>query len=118
MLQVRREFAPNSILYCQFGVYGAAREESGALMPKVTAGYEIRRSDGQVFKHTNPTPITPTSVGALLRLSGISLQGALPGEYDLLLTVKDELAGEAVELREPFAISPNAPPPASAAAAR
>ena len=106
VLQVKRSFAPDSILYCQYGVYGAEREEKGSLLPRVTAGYVIRRTDGAVFKRSAPTPINPTSVGALLRLNGISLRGAAPGEYDLVLTVKDELSGHAVEVREPFAIGP------------
>jgi hypothetical protein len=105
LLQVSRSFPAGSTLYCQYGVYGAAREETGSLMPRVTAGYEIRRTDGLLFKRAAPTPINPTSVGALLRLSGISLQRALPGDYDLVLTVRDELSGHAVEVREPFSIT-------------
>jgi hypothetical protein len=104
VLQVRRSFATDSVLYCQFSVYGARKEESGSLMPRVRAGYEIRRADGVVFKRTDPTPINPTSVGALLRLHGIGLRGAQPGEYELVLTVKDDLAGQSVEVREPFEI--------------
>ena len=104
VLQVRRSFATDSILYCQYSVYGAQRETTGALMPRVRAGYEIRRTDGVVFKRVAPTPINPTSVGALLRLNGIALRGAAPGEYDLVLTVKDDLTGNAVEVREPFTI--------------
>jgi VWFA-related protein len=104
VLQVRRAFATDTTLYCQYSVYGATKEETGSLMPRVTAGYEIRRTDGVVFKRSAPTPINPTSVGALLRLNGIALRGASPGEYELVLTVKDELAGQSVEVREPFEI--------------
>jgi hypothetical protein len=104
VLRVRRTYATTSILYCQYSVYGAERERTGALMPRVRSGYEIRRTDGVVFKRTDPTPINPTSVGALLRLNGISLRGAQPGDYDLVLTVKDDLTGEVVEVREPFTI--------------
>jgi VWFA-related protein len=104
VLTVRRSFAPGSVLYCQFSVYGAARDQNGSLMPRVTAGYEIRRANGSVFKRSRPTEITPTSVGALLRLHGISLQGAAPGEYDLVLTIRDELAGKTIEVLEPFAV--------------
>jgi VWFA-related protein len=104
VLQVQRAFATDSTLYCQYSVYGAAKAETGSLMPRVTAGYEIRRTDGVVFKRSAPTPINPTSVGALLRLNGIALRGAVPGEYDLVLTVKDELSGNTVEVREPFEI--------------
>lgn len=104
VLQVQRAFATDSTLYCQYSVYGAAKEETGSLMPRVTAGYEIRRTDGAVFKRSAPTPINPTSVGALLRLNGIALRGAVPGMYDLVLTIKDELSGNTVEVREPFEI--------------
>lgn len=104
VLQVRRPFATDAVLYCQFSVYGARKEEDGSLMPRVRAGYEIRRADGVVFKRTDPTPINPTSVGALLRLHGIGLRGAQPGEYELVLTVRDDLAGQQVEVREPFEI--------------
>jgi VWFA-related protein len=104
VLHVRRTFATDAVLYCQFSVYGARKEESGSLMPRVRAGYEIRRADGVVFKRTDPTPINPTSVGALLRLHGIGLRGAQPGEYELVLTVRDDLAGQQVKVREPFEI--------------
>jgi hypothetical protein len=104
VLQVRRSFATTGMLYCQYSVYGAEREPAGSLMPRVRAGYEIRRTDGVVFKRSEPTPINPTSVGALLRLNGIALRGAQPGEYDLVLSVKDELSGKAVEVREPITI--------------
>ena len=106
VLQVRRSFPPDSILWCQFGVYGAARDEKGSLMPRVTASYVIRQLGGLVFKRSEPTPINPTSVGALLRLSGISLRGAPPGDYEIVLTVRDELSGRMVEMREPFAVRP------------
>ena len=58
---------------------GRRRRRTGSLMPRVTAGYEIRRTDGAVFKRSAPTPINPTSVGALLRLNGIALRGAVAG---------------------------------------
>jgi VWFA-related protein len=104
VLRVQRSFARNAVLYCQFSAYGAAREEKSSLMPQVTAGYEIRRVDGSVFKRGTPSRINPTSVGALLRLNGISLTGAAPGDYELVLTVRDELAGKTIEVREPFTV--------------
>jgi hypothetical protein len=104
VLEVRRSFNRDALLYCQFSVYGAAREENGSLLPQVRAGYEVRRVDGTLFKRSAPTLINPTSVGSLLRLNGISLKGAAPGDYELVLTVRDELGGKSVEVREPFAI--------------
>ncbi len=59
VLQVRRAFATDSTLYCQYSVYGAAKEERGSLMPRVTAGYEIRRTDGVVFKRSRPDAHQP-----------------------------------------------------------
>jgi VWFA-related protein len=105
ILQVRRSFTPGSVLYCQFAVYGAAKDTASHL-PRVIAGYQIRRADGAVFKRADPTPIKPTSLGALLRLHGISLGAAAPGEYELVLTVRDQVAGRTVELVEPFVVRP------------
>ncbi|HXY40353.1 MAG TPA: VWA domain-containing protein, partial [Vicinamibacteria bacterium] len=104
VLEVGRAFPRDGLLYCQFAVYGAARDDKGSLLPQVKAGYEVRRTDGSVFKKSAPTVINPTSVGALLRLNGISLKGAAPGEYELVLTVQDLLAGKSVEIRELFLI--------------
>jgi VWFA-related protein len=104
LLRVRPAFAPGATLYCQFGVFGAKRDEAGSLMPNVVSSYEIRRADGHVFRRSSPTPIKPTSVGQLLRLVGIPLAGAEPGEYELVVSVRDELAGAATEARERFVV--------------
>ena len=42
--------------------------------------------------------------GALTRLYGITLAGLTPGEYELVLLVRDELQLKTVELREPFSV--------------
>jgi VWFA-related protein len=103
VLQVRRGFAPESRLYVQYSVVGAARDPK-TRMPKVSGGYEIRRGDGSVLKAAAPTLIQPTSLGALIRLHGIALGGATPGDYELVLQVRDEIAGRTVEVREPFQV--------------
>jgi len=74
-------------------------------MPKVSGGYEIRLADGTLLKAGAPTPITPTSLGALIRLHGIALGGARPGDYELVLRVRDEIGGRTAEVREPFEIA-------------
>ena len=101
VLRVRRQFEPGSILYVQYSVLGAEKDETSYL-PQVMAGYEIRRADGSVFKRSDDTLINPTSIGALLRLHGINLLGAEPGDYELVLKVRDSLAGRDVEVHEPF----------------
>jgi hypothetical protein len=107
---VRRTFAP-SMLYAQFEVYGAAREK-GSAMPRVSAGYEIRRKgDGTVALKAEPTRITPTSLGKLARFVGASLEQVPDGDYEFVLTVTDQVANKTVEVREPFTLSASAPKP-------
>ena len=103
VLRQGRRFSPGSVLYVQYSVLGAASDKVTQL-PRVSAGYEIRRRDGSVFKSAPQTTINPTSIGSLLRLNGIQLAGAPPGAYELVLHVKDELDGKELEVREPFEI--------------
>jgi hypothetical protein len=103
VLIARRTFLMGTILYCQYLVYGAERDSSTNL-PRVTAGYALRRATGHIFKTAPSTVITPTSSGAVRRLHGISLQGAAPGQYELVLTVHDEVANRTASVREPLAI--------------
>jgi VWFA-related protein len=113
VLQVRRTFAPGSRLYVQYSVLGAAKDEA-TRMPKVSGGYEIRRTDGSLLRSGEPTLIKPTSLGALIRLHGLSLEGTPAGEYELVLQVRDEIASRSAEVREPFQVVA----PASAPVAR
>jgi VWFA-related protein len=107
---VRRTFAP-SVLYAQFEVYGAAREK-GSAMPRVSAGYEVRRKgDGTVAVKVEPSRITPTSLGKLARFVGASLEQVPDGDYEFVLTVTDQVANKTVEVREPFTLSASAPKP-------
>ena len=104
VLRVQRRFTPDSTLWVQFAVFGAEKDERSYL-PQVMAGYEIRRTDGSLFKQAPETLINPTSIGALLRLHGINLFGAVPGEYELVLKVRDALAGRNLEVRENFSVT-------------
>jgi hypothetical protein len=108
-LLARRTFPSGTVLYAEFDVYGAAKDKATG-MPKVSAGYVIRHVDGNVQAMVNPTLIKPTSIGKLSRLVGTRLEGAEPGEYEFVLTVKDEISGKTLELNEPFTLT--APPPA------
>jgi hypothetical protein len=106
VLQLRRRVPSGGTLWVQYSVFGAKKGEASQ-MPRVSASYEIRRADGAVFKAAPASPINPTSIGSLLRLSGINLTGASPGAYELVLEVKDELAGKELEVREPFEVAPS-----------
>ena len=43
------------------------------------------------------------------RLIGFPLRAATPGDYDLVMKVKDEFSGKTLELHEPFSVSPVPP---------
>jgi VWFA-related protein len=101
----RRSFAPGATLYASFEVYGAGRDKPTG-MPRVTNGYTVRGTDGTIVFSVDPSRIAPTSLGKLSRIIGAPLGDIAPGEYELVLTFQDEVAGKSLELREPFAIEP------------
>jgi VWFA-related protein len=106
----RRDFPQGGSLFCQLEVYRAVRLEDSN-RPRVTMGYEVRTSAGAVYTRDPPSLIAPTPQGTLSRLIGFSLEAATPGDYELVLRVKDELSGKALELREPFTVSEPLPAP-------
>ncbi len=111
----RRDFAEGSDLLCQFEVYGAKADEKTG-MPRVLQGYLVRKPDGGILASMEPTMINPTSLGKVTRLFGFHLVGAPPGAYELLMTIRDELAGQSLEIREPFNVGPPLAPAATATA--
>jgi VWFA-related protein len=115
-LLARRTFSPEATLYAQFEVYGADREKASG-MPNVQASYVIRRREGGVITQVAPSRINPTSLGKLARLVGAPLKNADAGEYEFVLTVKDEISGRTLEVREPFTVDPAAPVPPPTATA-
>ena len=102
-LLARREFRRDGQLFCQFQVFGAAKGPDR--LPRVKAGHELRRRGGAVVGRTEPTAVTPTSIGAVTRLIQLPLSIATPGEYELVLTVSDEISGQRLERVEPFAVT-------------
>jgi len=97
----RRVFSAGDMVYCSYEVYGAGRDEQTG-MPKVLAGFEVRRSDGSLQTRAAPREILPTSLGGLSRMVGSTLDGAGPGEYELVLKLEDAVTGDSLEVREPF----------------
>jgi len=104
----RREFPQGSALFCQFEVYGAAKDETSG-MPRVTMGYTVRKDDGTPVTGMLPTEIKPTSIGKLSRLLGFTLDEAGPGGYEMVMTFRDELDGKILEIREPFTVTARLP---------
>ena len=68
-------------------------------------GYSVRRSDGTLYTQDAPSLIDPTPAGALSRMIGFSLEDATPGDYEIVMRVKDELSGKSLELHEPFSVT-------------
>lgn len=106
VMLARREFETGARLFFQFDVYNPTKDKATG-MPKVTAGYTIRRKgDGLVFLKVAPTMIQPTSLGRLSRMVGPTLEGAEPGEYEFELNLKDELNGKIMDFKEDFTVLP------------
>jgi hypothetical protein len=103
----RRTFTTSRPLYCRFDVYGMGRSEDG--QPRVSAGHLLRKADGTVLSRSDPTPIAATSLGAVARMMQVPLN-VDPGDYELVLTVRDEVKGERTELVEPFTVEAPARP--------
>jgi len=99
----RREFPQGGSLFCQVDAYRAVKEEMSG-MPRVSMAWEVRRSDGTLVTRDPASLITPTPEGAVSRFIGLSLESASPGEYALLMRVRDEFSGETRVLREPFRV--------------
>jgi VWFA-related protein len=102
----RRSFKPEGLVFGQFEVFGAAKDKT-THFPKVSAGYVVKSKDGTVVTGADPTVIKPTAQGSVNRMFGFRVDGFRPGEYDIVLTVKDEVAGQTQEIREPFRIESN-----------
>jgi hypothetical protein len=116
-IMARRDFPQGASLFCQLDVYRAVKEETSGL-PRVSMSYEVRRSDGTLLTRDAPSLIVPTPAGALSRMIGFSLENASPGDYQLLMRVKDQLSGNTLELREPFKVTAALPVPLPALAGR
>jgi VWFA-related protein len=103
-LIVRRTFSPGATLFASFEVYGATKEKPTG-MPNVSAGYLLRRPDGTAVVQVAPTRINPTSLGKLSRIVGTRLPTDASGDMEFVLTVKDEISGKTLEVKEPFTVA-------------
>ena len=93
---------------CTASTASSARSarRQGSLMPRVvSSATRSGAADGAGVPALEPRRRSSPQRGLPAAAVGIPLAGAAPGEYEIVLTVKDELSGQAVEVREPFAIS-------------
>lgn len=97
-----RTFKAGRRLYYAYEVYGAAHDPAGA--PHLTSSYMVKRADGAVLTRMEPRPLQLSPQGQVSQMLSLSLAGAQPGDYELVLTVRDDLAGRSVEVSEVFTV--------------
>jgi hypothetical protein len=113
VMKAQRAFPAGAYLACQYEVYGAKVSESDN-KPHVSGGYAILRSDGTPVLEVPETAISAPS-GSVARTLLFSLEGLEPGEYRIVLTVKDEIADQVAKDEVPFVVTEaRAAPSASA----
>ena len=86
-------------------MYGAPAAGAHDWVPHVFGSWALRRGDS-VVRDAPATLIQPAPDGRVTRTLGISLEGAEPGEYALLIGARDEKTGEVVTRTEPFTVAP------------
>ncbi len=102
VLIVRRLLTAGATLYYQYSVFDAGRTSNGET--RIKAGHVVRRADSSIVKELKPTPLLSVS-GGMSRFAGISLAGMPAGEYELIVTVTDDVRGETVTVHERFALA-------------
>jgi VWFA-related protein len=100
---VSRSFVAGAPLYCYLEVYGGAEARTVAA-PRVSLAYALVDARGKTRKSHAASPLAPGSAGVPAGLEKIPLAGLSPGEYELRLSVRDEVSGRTQELREPFVV--------------
>ena len=99
----RRTFAARGTLYCQYELFMfGGRDLPG--VPRVTGGYTLSRSTGEVVTTAPPTPIDTDGTRVVRRLAW-PLAAMTPGTYDIVLTVEDHLANRRFTSRERFEVA-------------
>ena len=99
----RRTFPSGARLAYVFEVYGTQPDPTG---PRVTSTCEVRRADGSSLVKGAPSLMQPGPDGQLGAQVPLSLQGAPPGDYEIVLTIEDEISQKRLQVVDPFTITP------------
>jgi VWFA-related protein len=99
----RRTFAAAGLLYCELEVYDASRDRSSGA-PRVTMGFALARSGGGIERRRAPVPLEPAADQKLRHVLAVPLRGLKPGDYELVVELKDLVSGSTRELREPLSL--------------
>jgi hypothetical protein len=104
VLIAHRTFTADATLYCQFAAYNAAVDPSSG-KPRVSSSWRLQTADGQPVREHATKDLTPGPDNGLVRLYGVTLSGLRPGEYELVIDVRDEVGVRTVQAREPFTVT-------------
>jgi VWFA-related protein len=99
----RRSFPAGGRLYVGFDAFRPAASPGAS--PRVTARTEVLRPDGEPLTATEPAPMELGPGGALRRFVRLSLDGAIPGEHQLVVEATDEATGKTLVWTEPFTVT-------------
>jgi VWFA-related protein len=102
VLRAQRAFKEHGTLYFQIEVYGAKRDPTTG-KPRVSAGWRVRDLAGQEWASSEPSWMRPSPRGVPARRGEVSLTFE-PGEYQLVVDLKDALSGRELTVREPFRV--------------
>jgi VWFA-related protein len=105
----RRSFPSGENLVYIFEVFGAHSDPASG-KPRVTSRCAVRHADGSALVESPTRPIQPGPQGQLGEQIPISLRGAPAGDYEVVVTLDDEVSGTRVETRDPFTVLPPSPP--------
>ncbi len=97
-----RPVGPQRLVFGKIEVYGAAKDDRA--QPKVSFSYAVRNKDGTTVKSIEPREVPPNDQGAIRQLFAFTTQTLPAGDYELLVTVRDEITGKSKDVREPFTI--------------
>jgi VWFA-related protein len=99
----RRTFKAGVPLVSSFDIFGPARETATGA-PRVSVGYRVRRADGTAVADVEPQPLRPGARGEVSAALVFTVPAGSSGEHELVVTVRDEVAGRTIEDREIFII--------------
>jgi hypothetical protein len=108
MRRASRTFTDQSVVICQFEVFGAARDPVSDA-PRVSSGLTLVTSDGSTMREWEASLIMPDQ-GRVARTIGVELANLPPGDYQFVIRVKDEVTGQSIDVSEPLQLIASAGP--------
>jgi hypothetical protein len=99
-----RNFSSGSRVAYAFDVFGATRDQRSR---GVSIGYVVRRKNGPIFAESPARKMPVDADGSVTYPVLLSLNGAEPGEYALMLSVEDLASGNRLERTDEFFVDPS-----------